>query len=363
MDISISRFADKIMGVLSGFHRLVFRGHLLPLMRDGGIHAFLNYAGVRLLDFKDFVLNTSNAIKQAAFAEAEAANRPIRYLESSRTSKEDLARKLLKQHLVDEGLVCLFKTVEPCMSFEYHRSPDEHERGLKLRTRKCRHIYEYFIHPVFGFMNARLQTWFAPPQATAQRLLDKQLDTDWPRALTQVAHWLTPLHQQIFASWPMDYYWSAFQTEWATDLLFDEPPALAAVYPALVHYAMDCLHSDDFMRFLGRKLTGKFKGELITSFKNRPEGVRVKHSVAGNSIKMYDKACSVLRIENTIGNVTPFKVLRPADDDRPQCKLAWRPLCKGVADLHRRAQVSQHANQRCLGGARLPRILGGLGVR
>lgn len=384
MDKFISRFADKIMGVLSGFDRLVFRGHLLPLMRAGGMHIFLNCAGVRLLDFKNFLVKTSDAIKQAAIAEAEAGKRPIRYLESSHTSKEDLARELLRQHPVDQGLVCLFKTVEPCMSFEYHRSPDPRERGLKLRRRKCLHLYKYFLHPVFGFMNARLQTWFpftiqvclngrewlarqlqrrgdlflrhdncitwfAAPQRQVQRLLDQQLDTNWTRALTQIVRLLNPLHRQIFAPWPMDYYWSAHQTEWATDLLFDQSPTLAAVYPALVHYAMYCLQSEDIMRFLGKKLTGNFQGELITSCKKRPEGVRVKHWVAGNSIKMYDKAASVLRIETTIGNVAPFKVLRPADDDHPERQLAWRPLRKGTADLHRRAQVSQQANQRYLG--------------
>jgi len=383
MDKFTTRFSDRIIGVLSGFDRLVFRGHLLPLMRDGGIHAFLSYAGVRLLDFKNFLVKTSDAIKQAALADAEAAKRPIRYLESSRISKEDLARELLAQHPIDEGLICAFKTVEPCMSFEYHRSPKKSERGLKLRTRKCLHIYKYFVHPVFGFMNARLQTWFpftiqiclngrewlarqldrkeaaymrhdncltwldSPRQV--QRLMDKQLETDWTRALTRIARSLNPLHAKIFEPWPMDYYWSAYQTEWATDILFDEPRSLAAIYPPLVKHAMHHLQSPDVMRFLGRKIIGHFNGELVTSFKDRPEGVRVKHWVAGNSIKMYDKAGSALRVETTIGNVTPFKVLRPADDDRPDRKLAWRPLRKGVADLHRRAQVSQHANESYLG--------------
>ena len=160
MDKFISRFADKIIGVLSGFDRLVFRGHLLPLMRDAGMHIFLNRAGVRLRDFKDYVLKTSGAIKDAAIAEAQAANRPIHYLESSRTSKEKLAQKVLIEQPIDQGLVCLLKTVETCRSFEYHRSQDKRERGLKLGTRKCLHIYKYFVHPTFGFMNARLQTWF-----------------------------------------------------------------------------------------------------------------------------------------------------------------------------------------------------------
>jgi hypothetical protein len=383
MDKFISRFADKIIGVLSGFDRLVFRGHLLPLMRDGGMYIFLNRAGVRLLDFKDYVLKTSTTIKEAAIEEAKTAKRPIHYLESSRTSKENLARQALEEHPIDQGMVCLFKTVETCRSFEYHRSQDKSERGLRLATRKCLHLYKYFVHPTFGFMNARLQTWFpftvqicingrewlaralernkdlflrddncitwfASPQSQVQRLFDQQLETDWPSVLGQVARLLNPLHQQIFEPCPMDYYWSVYQSEWATDVLFEDPQSLAAIYPGLVHHAMYHLQSPDIMRFLGKKLTGNFKGEVVTSFKRRPEGVRVKHWVAGNSIKMYDKARTVLRGETTIGNVTPFKVFRPADDDQPDRKLAWRPMRKGVADLHRRAQVSQQANQRYL---------------
>ena len=46
---------------------------------------FLERAGVRLLDFKDFVVSTSERVKQAAFAEAQRLGRPVRYLESSTT--------------------------------------------------------------------------------------------------------------------------------------------------------------------------------------------------------------------------------------------------------------------------------------
>jgi len=49
---------------------------------------------------------------------------------------------------------------------------------------------------------------------------------------------LNPLHRQIFKSWPLTYYWSAYQSEWATDLLFCDRAALAAIYPALVRHAM-----------------------------------------------------------------------------------------------------------------------------
>jgi hypothetical protein len=146
----------------------------------------------------------------------------------------------------------------------------------------------------------------------------------------------------------MDYYWSAYQTEWATDVMFKDPRSLAEIYPPLVQHAMNHFKSPDVMRFLGKKAHGGFTGELVTSFKNRPEGVRVKHWLAGNSIKMYDKGGSVLRVETTIAKPTPFKVLRPVSDDKPNGKLAWKPLRKGVADLHRRAEVSQRANDNYL---------------
>jgi hypothetical protein len=381
-DNAVERFVAHhrplVTAVLSGFDRLVFRGSLLPLMRDGGMYAFLCRAGVRLLDFKEFVLKTSERVKEAALAEAHEDQRPIRHLMSSSTSKEDFARRLLDEHPVDDGLVCVLSTVEPCMSFEYHRSQDKRERGLKLRPRKCLHLYKYYLHPRFGFMNARLQTWFpfniqiclngrewlgrqferkgvtdfvrhdncftrlGKPQL-AQRLMDEQLKLDWRRALDATARSLNPLHAAIFKSWPMDYYWSAYQSEWATDVLFKDPRSLAALYPSLVKHAMHHFKSPDVMRFLGKKAHGNFIGELVTSFKDRAEGVRVKHWVNGNSIKMYDKAGSVLRIETTIAKTTDFKVYRPLQDSTDG-KYAWRPLRKGIADLHRRAQVSQRSN-------------------
>jgi hypothetical protein len=378
----VTRHAPRITCTLSGFDRLVFRGTLLPLVRDRGMHVLLSHAKVRLLDFKDFALKTSERVKAAARAEAERHRRPTQYLESPRTSKEDLAQALLRKHpLPKPGLICAFTSVEPCMSFEYHRSQDPKVRGLRLRPRKCLHVYKYYLHPTFGFMNARIQTWFpfnvqiclngrewlardllrrrsAFKQADncftwlanptlAQRLMDQQLDTEWPTLLTSVARSLNPLHDEIFESWPMDYYWSGYQTEWATDLVFKDPHALAGIYPQLVRHAMEHFKSGDVMRFLGRKAHGCFTGELTTSFKDRPEGVRVKHWLRGNSIKMYDKAGSVLRVETTVARTRDFKVLRPPHD-APDGALEWRPLRKGIADLHRRARVSQRSNERYL---------------
>lgn len=373
----IARYRPLVTGVLSGFDRLVFRGHLLSLIQSGGMYFFLKAAGVRLLDFKKFVTAITQRVKQAALAEAHKLNRPIQYLDSPNIDKEERARELLAENPIDHGLICVLTALEPCMTFEYHLSQNRDERGLRLRPGKCLHLYKYLLHPRFGFMHVRLQTWFPfniqiyingrewlaqqlehkgvdftradncftwlQDPVLAQRLMNKQLDTKWPWALNALARVINPLHTQIFRPLPMDYYWSAYQTEWATDVMFKDPRSLAEVYPPLVRHAMFHFQSPDVMRFLGRKAHGNFLGEIETSFKDRAEGIRVKHWLNGNSIKMYDKAGSVLRVETTIGNTTDFKVLRPAHDD-PDGPLDWRPLRKGVADLHRRAQVSQRSN-------------------
>lgn len=75
------------------------------------------------------------------------------------------------------------------------------------------------------------------------------------------------------------------------------------------------------------------------------------HRVNNNSVKAYDKAytkeSAVLRVETTMNNETDFKVYRPKEGE-PEGVLEWRSLRKGIADLYRRAEVCQAANERYL---------------
>jgi hypothetical protein len=83
---------------------------------------------------------------------------------------------------------------------------------------------------------------------------------------------------------------------------------------------MTSFSSPDVMRFLGRRipLSGnvpqQLAAELTSDVKRRQEGVRIKHRLGGNSIKLYDKAFTavgnVLRGETAIHNVEDFRVYR-----------------------------------------------------
>lgn len=137
------------------------------------------------------------------------------------------------------------------------------------------------------------------------------------------------------------------QAEFATDVLFRDRASLAAIYPRLLQHATLCLSAEDVLRFLGRKLSGCFAGEVLNDCKKRWPGARVKHRMKGNWIKMYDKHGLVLRIETVINNPTEFRVRRWGQKKGQQV-LDWFPLRKGVANLWRYAEVSLQADRRYL---------------
>jgi len=377
----LHRHAGKVMGVLSGFDRLVLRGTLRRLSYVVGMMGWLGGKRVLLKDFGDFAQGMTERVKAAVVAEAEELGRPIVYLRSSQMRKDELAREMAARDGITEGLIAVLSCVEPCMSYEIYRNREAKRLELVPRERKCLQYYQYRIDPVFGFLGARIQTWFPfPIQITingrewlarrmdeagieylrrdnsfvwiddverAQRMMDRQLRLSWPRHLDRIARQLNPAHGWMFRGDPQEYYWSVRQSEWATDLMFYDAATLACVYPGLVAHAMGTFSSPDVMRFLQDRVYRPFEGEIVSDFKDRPEGIRVKHRLDENSVKLYDKQGSILRVETTVNRADRFKVYRPKEGD-PDGDLEWRPMRKGVADLNRRAEVSQASNERYL---------------
>ena len=387
----IAKHEEQITGILSGFDRLVFRGTLRSIAHAGGMKQYLWANQILLKDFGAHAERVSREIKEASLAEAAGLGRPVQYLSSSQMSKEDIARGIASREGIRDGLVCVLSCVEPCWSYEIHRNREAKKLELEPRRRKCLFLCQYWQHPVFGFMNARIQTWF--PFAVqiclngrewlarqmdgaglayfrqdncfpwiadwqkAQRRMDRQLRSNWPKLLDGVARKLNPIHKRIFRQWPLTYYWSTYQSEWAIDLVFRQPEDLRRLYPRLVHHGMTTFGSADVMRFLGRRVPASgevprgFSGEIVGDLKQRQEGVRIKHSINGNSVKLYDKAYtpvgSVLRAEMTMHNGADIRVYRPKEND-PDGAMDWRVMRRGIADLNRRAEVSRKAAERYL---------------
>ena len=156
----IVKHQEKIAGTLSGFDRLVFRGHLRSIGNPQGMLSYLWTNQVYLKNFGDHVDKVTKRLKDASLAEAKACGRPVKYLNSSQIDKETIARDILAQDKVRSGLVCVLSCLEPCSKFEIHRNSLTKKIELQRRPGKCLFLYHYQMHPVFGFLNARIQTWF-----------------------------------------------------------------------------------------------------------------------------------------------------------------------------------------------------------
>ncbi len=379
MNPFIQKYGEKITGTLSGWDRIVFRGTLRMLCFVDGMMGYLAHVGVLLKDFGEHAQAMTARLIAASLAAAEEAGRPIQYLPSAETRKEDLAREIAERDGMGEGLICVLTCVEPCKTYEIHRNRQEKLLELKRRLRKCKFLYHYWIDPQFGFMSARIQTWFpfsiqicmngrewlarrmdevgmeyerydnsfpwVEDFPKAQKLMDRMQAIRWPKVLDRVARRLNPAYASMFRGLDMAYYWSAYQTEWATDMAFASKSALAAIDPPLVRGAIATFASRDVMRFLGKRPDRRYAGELVSDYGVRPEGVRVKHLAFGNSLKVYDKGGSMLRIETTINQPGAFRSYRASQRDA-EGEKSWRSMRKGIADLHRRAEVSQQCNNR-----------------
>jgi hypothetical protein len=390
MESFVSRHQHQIQGTISGLDRLRFIGSLRMLSFSQGLASILSAAGVLLKDFGEYVEGLSQKIKRASetIAQATPAGHVL-YLPSSTQSKEDYVHALPKPAgQTQDGLVAVLSCVEPCQSVEVHRNADTKMLELRPALRKCLHYYFYLDHPTFGPMHVRLQTWlpwqikvclngrdwlarqldgagigylkkdnaftYIEDFARAQTLLDEQLRVEWPLALDELRRRFHPTHSEVFVgAFPQPYYWSVEQSEWATDIVFRTPEALAELYPHLVRHAITTFSARDVLRFLQQKVPatcGFYNGlthEVVSDLKHRPEGVRVKHRYGSNSLKLYDKQGQVLRVETTINDPTGLKAFRPVASD-PEGPKQWQPLRKGVADLHRRCELSQAANARYL---------------
>ena len=126
---------------------------------------------------------------------------------------------------------------------------------------------------------------------------------------------------------------------------FDTKESLSAIYPQLTWGSILGHCSREVMRFLGKRLDPRFQRELTSDYQDRFEGMRVKHHADVNSIKMYDKAQRILRVETTINNPRMFKVLRSKEGDDTQ-DLQWLRMRRGVADLYQRSQISLNNSTR-----------------
>ena len=380
----ISYYPEIIKGKLSTFDRIMIKGHLCSLYQENNQKYLLNGEKVLFKDFGTYSQSRTKEIQMHARRLAQECARPYISLDSYRISKEKKALEIMERDGIKEGLICVIGCVEMCNPFTTVRNPKSGKLVLVSKPRPGLHVYFYYMDKELGFMHVRLETWFPfgiqiyingreylsrqldkanisylrydncfldiSDIEKAQEIADKMEKKKWCRTLDAFASKVNPFLKRLGKIFTLPkgsrYFWCLWQCEYATDVMFKSQKELDEVYPDLVEHTVFCFGCEDVMTFLGRKLHGSFKGELVSDMKRRPLGIRVKHRMKCNFIKMYNK-CSVLRIETIINDPREFKIYKQVMR-KGEPVMAWTPMGKSIANIYRYAQVAKDANTRYL---------------
>lgn len=382
----LSRFGSFLLFVLSGFDRLRLAGESRLLNHARGVQSYLWQQRILFKDFPAHAQQLTQTLRQQTEAHARVHDVPLLPLNSSSTDKEAAARQLAQHHPGRRGRIAVLSCVESCATYRLRKNA----RGLvepRKEVAKCLHYYHYFQHAQLGLCYVRIQSWFpfsvrvglngrewlyqqlrqhgcdgqrlgnliwrVPDPALAQQLLDEQTRTDWPVLLRGVVEPVHPLWDYLHRTAQAPYYWMTEQSEWATDIVFRSPAFLAEWYPRWLRHGLTALSCRDALRYLGKTVPpgsyGSCRDEAKIDLRARPEGTRLKFWYGSNSLKLSDKEApraGTLRLETTINDPTGYRVYRTKEGEPPDAAKSWQQLRKGVADLGRRAEVSQASNGR-----------------
>jgi hypothetical protein len=383
MDTFIQRFGEKIKGVITGFDRIVFKGCIRPLMFAEGAMSFLRFRGVLNKDYRDWVMKQSSAMVEAAERYARSvAGRGIDPIRSSKERKDDLAHARQRERGVKEGLIGAWSSVEACSTYRACYDAKAGFPQLRHDFSRCKHLYFYYDHPQYGFMSVRLQTWFPygiqialngrewlrrsldrqgveyivhgnkflhiDDYAAAQKQLNLQRDARWAVLLNGFLPHVFPSMAQTLGP-RLGYYWTLWQSEWATDYIFDRPATLQPMMDSLLHHALATGTCERVLRYMGRPVDAQgqphpmAEPEVMTRAAVWHDGMRIRHWVDENSIKLYNEH-NVLRAEMTMNNPAMFRVWRRAEGRPKSAKKTRHALRKGIADIPLRAQVANDVN-------------------
>jgi hypothetical protein len=364
MNTFVERHRDRIQGALSCWDRVISQGTLPGFCYAEGMTSYLYAHNIRIFDYPKFAEPLRDRIRANAEAVAQKeglAIEVIRRIDGFR--KEDRIQSILKVRGSRPGLVHIFSAMESCASYKPWHDKTTHKTFLKNDSGKCLHYYFYFIDPALGLCYLRVPTWCPfrlqfyfnghnwlaaklakagvvfeltdnaftrlDDFAAAQKLADDFSVQNLHRVLDRYAQLYCPAIQDLRAT----YHWSVMQVEYATDLLFRSREDLRFLYDALSRTAIHAVKAAQVATFLGRKLHGRYEGEVGNQFHTRIEGTCIKHRMGPASVKLYDKFGRILRIETTTNDLSFFQHHRTVEHRDGTRRFQLAPLKKSIYSL------------------------------
>jgi hypothetical protein len=376
----VERYADRILGVISCYDRVIVRGRIRGFGYAKAMESFLRARGIRLFDFPKFFMPYRDAIRDNAEQLARAQGIAVQFIRHHEERKEEIVSRILEKRGHAPGLVAILSALETCESYEARYDKKTGRTSLRPDRAKCLHYYFYFIDEQLGLCFMRISTWcpfaaqayFNGHNVLAAKLRDagigcRMLDNafmhieDWDAAQkladesdSRLLHEKLDHYARLFCpaieALGVAYDWTLAQVEYATDVVFRRQADLGPIYETLVRTAVHAVKPAQIATFLGRKhkLHSNNTEEIGNDFDTRIQGTRVKHRMGPTSIKAYDKAGIILRIETTTNNPKWFTHYRTVAHRNGTCSHELAPLKKSIYSLHDLRQLAVAANRRYL---------------
>ena len=376
----VDRYAARVLGVLSCYDRVIVRGGIPGLNYAKGMETYLRQRNVLLFDFPQFAMPFREAIRVNAEELAEAHVIKVQFIRNNETRKEAVVSQILEERGEAPGLVAILSALEVCPTFEARYDKKTGRASLRPDRAKCLHFYFYFIDDELGLCFMRVPTWcpfgvqayFNGHNLLAAKLRKAGIEYGMlDNAFTHIADWEAAqrladesdthrVHEKLdhyarlfcpaITMLGVTYQWSLAQVEYATDVVFRRQVDLQPIYEPLVRTAVHAVKPAQIATFLGRKhkLHANNTEELGNDFQTRIQGTRIKHRMGPTSIKMYDKAGIVLRIETTTNDPSWFSHYRTVAHRNGTTSHELAPLKKSIYSLHDLRQLAVAANRRYL---------------
>jgi hypothetical protein len=335
--------------------RIVLHGYLMGLQRpEQLVYFFHDVVGIACIEPRVLAERTTQyrawveRFTQEEGSPIMAAPKGVR--------KEELVRPYYGQLGPREGVACVLTGLENSRTFISYtpqrlpRSGDPDYRRIETGRKRFLHYYWYVWDPVMGPMSLRVASYL-PFTITCYlnghhfvgQTLHRQgvalyrednaiLSVADPVALQAAADALTPAVLQARcdywaakvaprfspaerAALDLRYRYSVAQVELATDVIFQRPSPLPALFRRAVELGVLAGGADRTTHLFGRQITRRYRGKLQTVLDRRNAGHPVLRSYYRTSfVKQYEKAETLLRTETCINDPYHLNVGRRLDN-------------------------------------------------
>ena len=117
MALLTESYADKIVGTLSCFDRVIIAGSLIDIAYAEAMAKTLRIRGTRLFDYARFAEPLRDEVRTNAERLAAENELTVEYIQKKNFRMEERVKAILKQRGDHPGLVHIYSVIESCPSF------------------------------------------------------------------------------------------------------------------------------------------------------------------------------------------------------------------------------------------------------